>query len=105
MKIWLRTKTHLDDTKDDKRSGRTNFKKQTLTRNDKMTSNNNARVLKRDVGNTKGARSDMNFFVMNKRSWTLRTLDTMLENNNKYIKDIEDTRVKNILYCCGTKGC
>lgn len=27
MKIWLRTKTHLDNTKDDKRSGRTNLKK------------------------------------------------------------------------------
>jgi hypothetical protein len=74
-----------------------------------MTSNNSAKVLKRDVGNTKGARSDMIFFCNEQigapRSWTLRTLDTMLENNNKYMKDIEDTRVKNILYCFGTKGC
>ncbi len=58
-----------------------------------MTSNNSVRVLKRDVGNTKGARVQ-----------GLGTLDTMLENNNKYMKDIEGTRVKNILYCFGTKG-
>jgi hypothetical protein len=32
-----------------------------------MTSNNSARVLKRDVGNTKGARLDMDFFIMNNR--------------------------------------
>jgi hypothetical protein len=31
-----------------------------------MISNNNAKALKRDVGNTKGARLDMNFFIMNK---------------------------------------
>jgi hypothetical protein len=46
----------------------TNKKVRMPTRNDKMTINNSARVLKRHVGNTTSIALDMNFFFLDNRS-------------------------------------
>jgi hypothetical protein len=76
------------------------------TKNDKTTTNN-IQVSKRHVENAKGIRLDMIFFFLgNKSTKTLKVEDIKVLNmmlkgtkgNKKYIGDVINTKVLNIIY-------
>ncbi len=88
LKIKKNTWTIIRMMKDE-----TNKKMKMPTRNDKMTINNNARVLKRHVRNNVCTMLDMNFSfwtIGTLRCWGFKALDMMLKITKNKIKDVVD---------------